>query len=387
LYFAAAGLFIHNSCNGQTLFIVSALRNVRQKQTARYLGGEQAQLNNLMSNRRTAMHKALMAFLFIVVLAALAPNAYGTGTISGVVTDSNSQNLDGIDVQVFNAINAVLVTDALTGANGPGFSISVPAGQYKLRFAGGLAKNGACYASQFYSSDGADSFDSGLVVTVSDGANTQADGQLVQLPPELCGPLKCVLRPPQGIQVGVFDSQTKQRIAGIQITLMNSVDALPELQLLTDGNGAAEWSAGPGCSWLDDKVRFSDPNGLYKANFYGASGQDIFDNGIPVDLETFPIINEPLARVGPSDVINNISQDVAGMGLDPSTVTELTGSLASAVKILTDNNPNNDKAACGILTGFKNKLDAKVKNGTLSQSQADVLMASAEQARSMLGCK
>jgi hypothetical protein len=75
------------------------------------------------------------------------------------------------------------------------------------------------------------------------------------------------------------------------------------------------------------------------------------------------------------------------MGLDPSTVTELTGSLASAVKILTDNNPNNDKAACGILTGFAHKLDAKVKNGTLTQAQADALAALAEQARSMLGCK
>ena len=94
-----------------------------------------------------------------------------------------------------------------------------------------------------------------------------------------------------------------------------------------------------------------------------------------------------IARVGPVDVVNNISQNLAGMGLDPSTVTELTGSLSSATKILPDNNPNNDKAACGILTGFVNKLRAKVNNGTLSQPEADALTASAAQAKSMLGCQ
>jgi hypothetical protein len=187
--------------------------------------------------------------------------------------------------------------------------------------------------------------------------------------------------------VGVFDSQTQQPIPGIRITLMNSVIALPDLQLVTDVNGMAQWKIGPVCFGYDEKLRFLDPNGLYKPCFYGASGQDIFDNGIPVDLAAFPSINQPLARVGPADVVNDILQDVAGMGLDQSTVAELTGSLASAAKILTDNNPNNDKAACGILTGFIHKLDAKVNNGAVSQSQADALTASGEQIRSMLGCK
>jgi hypothetical protein len=115
----------------------------------------------------------------------------------------------------------------------------------------------------------------------------------------------CAPGPPQSIQVGVFDSQTQQPIAGIQITLMDSVDALPELQLVSDASGAAEWQLKGGCGALGGKARFFDPNGIYKPCFYGASGQDIFENGIPLDLASFPTVNQPLARVGPGDVVNN----------------------------------------------------------------------------------
>jgi hypothetical protein len=144
------------------------------------------------------MHRVLVTLLSILMLAALAPCAYGTGTISGLVTDISSQNLDGIDVQVFNAINAVLVADALTGANGPGFfSIPVPGGQYRVRFSGGKATNGGCYAGGFYSTDGSDSFDLGLVVTVADGANTQVDRQLASLPKLYVNPCYALLVRPK----------------------------------------------------------------------------------------------------------------------------------------------------------------------------------------------
>jgi len=61
------------------------------------------------------------------------------------------------------------------------------------------------------------------------------------------------------------------------------------------------------------------------------------------------------------------------MNLPKGVKTSLTAPLKGVAKILNDNNPNNDAAACGKLTAFINQVNAKKKNGSLTEGQMDQL--------------
>jgi hypothetical protein len=52
--------------------------------------------------------------------------------------------------------------------------------------------------------------------------------------------------------------------------------------------------------------------------------------------------------------------------------------LQRASDILGDDNPNNDKAVCGMLTAFINQVNAYERSGILTEDQADELRTQAE---------
>ena len=54
--------------------------------------------------------------------------------------------------------------------------------------------------------------------------------------------------------------------------------------------------------------------------------------------------------------------------------------------LLTDNNPSNDAAACGQLTGFVSRVEVQTNKGQLSPTEADALTQTAENVRTTLGC-
>ncbi len=60
--------------------------------------------------------------------------------------------------------------------------------------------------------------------------------------------------------------------------------------------------------------------------------------------------------------------------------------LKQAVKLLNDDNTNNDNAVCGKLNAFINEVNAKEKNGKLTLAQADQLKQQANAIKFSVGC-
>lgn len=66
--------------------------------------------------------------------------------------------------------------------------------------------------------------------------------------------------------------------------------------------------------------------------------------------------------------------------------SQLTFPNAHDASLLEDNNPNNDRAACGKLDAFINEVHAKVQNGQLTRAQASQLLQAAIAIKASLGC-
>ncbi|MFQ5970462.1 MAG: hypothetical protein ACE5J2_08220 [Nitrososphaerales archaeon] len=88
----------------------------------------------------------------------------------------------------------------------------------------------------------------------------------------------------------------------------------------------------------------------------------------------------------PAEAIEELIDDVNAMELPKGVKTSLTAPLGNAVKLLTDDNPKNDKAVCGKLGAFINQVDAKEKSGKLTTAQAAELRNAAEGIKDSLGC-
>jgi hypothetical protein len=81
--------------------------------------------------------------------------------------------------------------------------------------------------------------------------------------------------------------------------------------------------------------------------------------------------------------IQNLDDD----NVPQSVKTSLTAALKQVSNILSDDNPNNDKAGCGKLGAFINQVNANERRGgTLTPNQADDLRTQAEDIRDALNC-
>lgn len=63
-----------------------------------------------------------------------------------------------------------------------------------------------------------------------------------------------------------------------------------------------------------------------------------------------------------------------------------TDVLKQSAKLLTDDNPSNDKAVCDKLGAFTNQIDAKEKSGRLSSDNATELRTAAQDLKTIIGC-
>jgi hypothetical protein len=90
--------------------------------------------------------------------------------------------------------------------------------------------------------------------------------------------------------------------------------------------------------------------------------------------------------VSPVEGIENLIATIDNMNLIKSVKTSLEGPLHNAIKLLTDNDPTNDKDVCAKLGSFLQQVNSKENNGQLTSQQAAVLRAQATAIQSSLGC-
>jgi hypothetical protein len=89
----------------------------------------------------------------------------------------------------------------------------------------------------------------------------------------------------------------------------------------------------------------------------------------------------------PAQGIQQLIQLIQSMGLNHGTQTSLTAPLNAALSQLTINNPNSIGTACNLLNSFVNHVNADGQNGQLSSNQAALLIQSAQNIQTALGCK
>ena len=93
---------------------------------------------------------------------------------------------------------------------------------------------------------------------------------------------------------------------------------------------------------------------------------------------SFPAI-DPVNQI--NDIINKV-QEIQ----ETTNVSGLGQSLNEAENVLTDDNPANDRAVCGMLNAFINQVDAKQDSGILTEEQAKDLRLSVESIKANLPC-
>lgn len=102
--------------------------------------------------------------------------------------------------------------------------------------------------------------------------------------------------------------------------------------------------------------------------------------GTACDIGAYEVVFDP------AQSINDLIPMIIGMGLSNGVTNSLVGPLGQASTLLTDNNPNNDVAACGKLDAFIAQVNAKLQNGQLTSVQADVLLQAANGITANLAC-
>ncbi|MBI4311130.1 MAG: HYR domain-containing protein, partial [Chloroflexi bacterium] len=84
--------------------------------------------------------------------------------------------------------------------------------------------------------------------------------------------------------------------------------------------------------------------------------------------------------------IGNLSALIQSLGITGGTATSLNAKLQSAQKAISDSNSKNDRAACGSLEAFLNSVDAYLKSGKLTPSQAAALRNATLEITAAIGC-
>ena len=112
----------------------------------------------------------LRIILMCIMLSLMAVPAFAVGTVSGTVTDANSQPLAGITVQFYNPVTGNTITRAgITDSTGNYSVGNLNAGSYRVIFFGNNATP-APYVQKWY--NGADSFATATNVTVANNLTT-----------------------------------------------------------------------------------------------------------------------------------------------------------------------------------------------------------------------
>lgn len=152
-----------------------------------------------------------------------------------------------------------------------------------------------------------------------------------------------------------------------------------------------------------------DPAGVPTCTLGTIANNDFDDYAITVEVDPFTmgtIVNQasvnsstPEALPGdetvseattvtltPEQGLDRLMELVVSFDLGNGVENSLLASLENAKKKLTDNNPNNDQAACNNIDAFIAKVAEKLANGDLTEAQADELTQAAETVKDAAGC-
>jgi hypothetical protein len=187
----------------------------------------------------------------------------------------------------------------------------------------------------------------------------------------------------------VMDSETGDPINGIVVRAKDSVNAMPSRipDLQSGSEGGFAWGATASCGVGEVKVRFHDPQGRYAPEYYWEK-----DDAFSVGDFVYPDYGASLAtvllsRISTPDRLADLADQVSRLPISDEARNSLTHPIGRAETLLRDENPNNNKAACGLLKAFINGLDGAVTSGKITAAQRDVLVAAAEAIQQELNCK
>jgi hypothetical protein len=342
------------------------------------------------TEREEKMKRSIVITAMTIMIFGLLCNQANAGYIKGQLTDGDNYYLDGVNVTFFNSENAQIINTTISDGNGYFMSPLMPAGQYKIQLS--LRKDDYCQDEFLSLGEAHDNvFDTGIAITVGDKQTISDLGVVTALidKPYYCGTMSCVKG--QGTIDGyVVDSSTGDPIPGIQVQFKDPITAFPKWEwedVTTDSDGYFVLDSKENCSNLFQvKVRFYDPKGVYSAEYYGSGGVDDFSKGTSVSfLDTKLEIDEDLALMPPAAQIGQIIRDIQTI-LPPKDAQPVASSLLQGKALIEDSNPNNDQGACGILTSTTKKIKNLVSSGSLSQTDADVLIASIDALEINLKC-
>jgi hypothetical protein len=327
----------------------------------------------------------------LVLTLAVVESAQAGGRIVGTIQktlkgDAGTPLANG-SVEFFDSMNAEIVASTTTTEYGSFESGVLPAGSYKIRVSAAPLTSKACVREFAGESDlHADAFSTGVDFGVSDGGDTVVVVGVEDRDASFCEPMLCVPPPPESLSGTVVDAETREPLAGINVRMKDAVNATPRGDLTTDENGFFLRKGGGVCGTPPLKVRLVDPAGVYVSEYVGASGLDSFDLGAEVVLTDLPELSEDLAKMTSAQQIARLANALVDMGLPEAVVAHLEPVLERAQALLNDQNPNNDRGACGILTSFVARLEAMVARGEITRSEADSLSELVEGIRRDLHC-
>jgi hypothetical protein len=337
-----------------------------------------------------------------LLLFLVSSPAQSDGFLTGTIVDSKGGSaLAEADVWIFDATTAELVTETKTDKLGYFSSDPLPQGFYKIRIKLIVYQDSECKvhfeeflgveitADEF---EHTDVFDTAQAFPVTNGNTTQ-----IMRPAQYgrCGDIVHCLPATVGIEGYVFDGDFPDpngaELNGITFQAKNAVNAMPIFE------GTSGFKGEPGLIfWREDicggssdiKLRFIDPTGEFASEYY-LDQPDDFSLGATLDVTPWTKIDQKiiLERVSLPDQIVNIGEAVEGMPLPENTTASLVHALDQAHGQLSDENPNNDKSACGLLKGFVNRLQGSLASGEMTQAEYDQLVESVESVRDGLDCK
>jgi hypothetical protein len=118
------------------------------------------------------------------------------------------------------------------------------------------------------------------------------------------------------------------------------------------------------------------------------SGNDIYVTWttLETDFNTYFASGTITPAQTPEEGIQSLINTIDNMNLVKNVRTSLQGPLHNAIKILTDNDPTNDKDVCSKLNSFLQQVSSKEKNGLLTSQQAGDLRSQATTIMTDLGC-
>lgn len=158
----------------------------------------------------------------------------------------------------------------------------------------------------------------------------------------------------------VVDRRTGLALEGIAAQLKDAINATTIGELVTDQAGRfTTQDLLPSWHW-DTKIRYADPQGAYTPEYFGAGPDDFSLGAVESGVDKTQVtVAQTLARETPAQRVDNLIEDVQASLPSGDDAASLVTSLERTGTVLEDANPNNDKGACGLLTGFAGKFPVR----------------------------